>query len=249
MSKIILHHYTSMQSLFKILEGVENEKITFRATHYKYLNDKTECELFESYFRIFIKDKPDIEKVINECPSKKQDPYIISFSEKEDDLTMYRHYGNGKGVCLSFEFEVNEFGWIQNCEYVSTQQQFNSLMYGDISYVPISIDSMDNIDEWAVSYNYSPNLIYRIKHMCFIDEAEMRLILMKEDGEVESFYERDGLIIPFLKYQIPVNTLCKIWLAPGCNQELSELSIQKMLQSKKISNVKIHPSLHPYVCG
>lgn len=68
-----LYHYTSMNALFQILNGIEKGNLTLRATHYEYLNDTTECKLLNEYHNKFNSD--------NQTPSRLKEAYITSFSK------------------------------------------------------------------------------------------------------------------------------------------------------------------------
>jgi hypothetical protein len=97
----LLFHYTSIESLLKILQG-NGEKIVLRATHTSFLNDPEEFEFANS---IITKTLLEYEEE-NEISEKKSqnlfgrggifgsfaylsgEPFILSFSEHGDDLSM-----------------------------------------------------------------------------------------------------------------------------------------------------------------
>jgi hypothetical protein len=88
----LVYHYTSMSGLKAIVESGR-----LRATHYDYLNDPDELvyckKLWGDHLRIANPDDGDV-PFFGEA-------YIVSFSELEDDLTLWRTYGdNGAGVSI-----------------------------------------------------------------------------------------------------------------------------------------------------
>lgn len=126
-----VYHYTSIESLFAILEGYRQRKcfgLPFRAHCIYNVNDKREMELgYETVKKILpqyeanqpnnkhlsdVYQKAEYEKKcieqFNEKPSDGQInmgtvPYTISFSCKRDFLPMWSMYGNDKkGACLKF---------------------------------------------------------------------------------------------------------------------------------------------------
>lgn len=108
----LLFHYTSIESLLKILQG-NGEKIVLRATHANFLNDPEEFEFANS---IITKTLLEYEEEIQISNKKSQnlfgnggifgsfaylpgEPFILSFSGHRDDLSMWRAYGHdGNGV-------------------------------------------------------------------------------------------------------------------------------------------------------
>ena len=92
----------------------ENKKlsyITMWATHYAYQNDPTECQFFfeglQNRILNYAKTKKveltDEDKQLIKQPWYGLNIYTISLSTQEDDLTMWRGYGqNGDGISLGF---------------------------------------------------------------------------------------------------------------------------------------------------
>lgn len=87
--------------------------ITMWATHYAFQNDPTECQLFFEGLKAGVLDYTkknniplnDKEKELTQHPQYNLNIFTISFSKQEDDLTMWRGYGqNGDGISLGFDF-------------------------------------------------------------------------------------------------------------------------------------------------
>ena len=116
---MLLYHYTSLETFFKIFNTKE-KKITFWATNAYYMNDPKEIEYS---FKLFIDSLEFFEKETNIKDNKLSDffkktdmhnelfkmfgdPFLISFSESFDDLSMWRFYGkNGDGVSIGIDRE------------------------------------------------------------------------------------------------------------------------------------------------
>lgn len=226
-----LYHYTSMNALFQILNGIENGNLTLRATHYQYLNDTTECKLVDRY----ISECLSLSTVISHNSA---DTYIISLSSLENDLSMYRLYSGKNGVSLCFrELSSNE-GKIVECDYIKNIDEIrNKYFYVD------SVNSVNSLLSFV-------DCNAQIKHSSFEPEQEKRLVVDNKDKLPVKFFEKNGLIKPYIEVQIPITALKQIWLAPECNEELSRKSILMLLGSKGVTHITendiIH-SKHPYI--
>ena len=106
--------YNMMEHSLCYEEGdIHPKYITMWATHYAYQNDPSECQLFFEGLKKNIADyiiknhivlnKKDKESIQRLCYGL--NIFTISFSKQEDDLTMWRGYGqNGDGISLGFDF-------------------------------------------------------------------------------------------------------------------------------------------------
>ena len=118
---IILYHYTTMNTFYNMIEhslcydegDIHPKYITMWATHYAFQNDPTECQLFFEGLKAGVLDYTkknnialnDKEKELTQHPQYNLNIFTISFSKQEDDLTMWRGYGqNGDGISLGFDF-------------------------------------------------------------------------------------------------------------------------------------------------
>ena len=119
---MILYHYTTMDTFISMMEhslfhqndNLEPTHLIMWAGHSSYQNDPTECKLYFEGLRKAVENyslhnqcdlMEEYDKLINE-PEKGLSLYFISFSEQEDDLTMWRGYGqNGDGISLGFDFD------------------------------------------------------------------------------------------------------------------------------------------------
>ena len=99
MKQKLIYHYTNINALLSILNGIKVEKngtpvLTLRATNINYLNDYSEGQLLPR-----VLDKMGIS-----IPEQLGDIYITSFSNSFDSLSMWRGYAkDGEGVALCFD--------------------------------------------------------------------------------------------------------------------------------------------------
>lgn len=126
------YHYTSLDTLLKMLDGVQNEEFMIHASDIFAMNDPTE---FRYGYKKMLEYLPEIEKELNihedryklssywdsnrQSPFDSdrwydfhihlmktfiQYPFVIAFSCHKDFLPLWRMYGtNGQGVALGFD--------------------------------------------------------------------------------------------------------------------------------------------------
>lgn len=95
-----IYHYTSYRALLGI---INKDELVFHGSRYDCMNDPNDCT-FAS--RIVL---PQVLQSIENDPhftSKEKDfieafPYVVSFSENEDEESMWHHYGSQICLCLS----------------------------------------------------------------------------------------------------------------------------------------------------
>ena len=126
-----VYHYTSLETFFKLTDGIKDNHFIFYATRILELNDKSELIYG---FRKFWKLLPDIEKelkidndeyklsklsenestqkdglpqlIYNGLANSRHIPFVISFSNDKDNLPMWNMYANnGYGVALGFKMQ------------------------------------------------------------------------------------------------------------------------------------------------
>jgi len=105
----VVYHYTSMETLLKIVESK-----TIRATSIRYLNDISERDYAISEIGKRVTQHPKEIQTLFDCCFEKGDangsfedlPFVASFSGVRDSLSQWRSYcPNGNGVCIGFAVE------------------------------------------------------------------------------------------------------------------------------------------------
>lgn len=117
MKEQLLYHYTTMNTFYAMMkDSLCYEKgdshpqyLTLWATNYAYQNDFTECKLFLYALERAVEKYVKAKNIILPSESRKllhesilgMGIYTISFSEHDDDLTMWRGYGQDGGTVLA----------------------------------------------------------------------------------------------------------------------------------------------------
>lgn len=196
----ILYHYTSMNTLLKILQDVEkNSKVTLRGTHIEFLNDKAE---FSTAVKIIIDAVAEYEKinsanVTNKLTHKLDEeimkrltnfeakaPFVTCFSEDPDSLPMWTHYAdNGQGVALGIKY-------IDDWEPISDHANLawglctydNEKLLGELkqTFIPNLFKNIEIFDNRGIyskgDYTDLSKCLCIVKHPGFAYEKEIRLI-------------------------------------------------------------------------
>ena len=218
-----LYHYTSIETLYNMLEksiSVDCETnvryLKMWATHIEYLNDETERKLFTDILLDNVhKYAYGLRRTLNEKQIEKlkricyMDSYIISLSECDDDLGMWRGYGgNGIGVNIGFDFsKIQRFyeTLASNCfkmEYVYNALQciyflpeeykVDNALIDRIYHYLIGDENDDKIYiEGIKIIREVQNLATTSKHTAYCSEKEWRFVCecVKDDYKTKSIVD------------------------------------------------------------
>ena len=267
----VLYHYTTMGALFKIIDGIKegDDHYYFElfATHYRFVNDPTEYKFVNNCVYKAIQKYEELEKKDNtaseaykkyslEFDSKSENPFVVSLSAAKDDLAMRRMYGdNGRGVAIG----------INAANIANTNNRFNNCDYFDEKSL---VETFTDNGSGKSFYLFSKNLIensvecqsqeakclqhMRIfgKHSCFSVEDEWRIVRFANLRHCE-YREVKGVVVPYLRIQIPFKFLKEIVLGPCLDVELHKFSVQNFINKKVADsegkNPRIEFSSVPYV--
>lgn len=255
-----VYHYTTMSGLYGILTHRE-----LWATHAGFLNDTQEIQY--TLAKILGELKKGLSSDIEE--SKKSylehlhryyaanqfpDVFLISFSEKEDDLNQWRAYSdNAQGICLEFD----------------TTEQAQMIDYHNALYVKVIYDAslQDAMIEEYINECYSRFVLKAIsltgaaemciqllntfipifKHPTFAAEMEVRFVLPNYHiGNFQSpdaeFREKNSLLIPYIKVPFGpeakvFSAITKVILGPALNAEQAQKSVRLFLNSRKYGDI------------
>lgn len=265
---IILYHYTTMNTFYNMIEhslcyeegDIHPKYITMWATHYAFQNDPTECQLFFEGLKAGVLDYTkknnialnDKEKELTQHPQYNLNIFTISFSKQEDDLTMWRGYGqNGDGISLGFDFSklpstLPMYGadckerkyWseseptyllydeIKKCEYVDT----NNIKIAEEACNK-TLKNIFNKDEWTdvkqaiINNAYAP--IYKNKK----HEAEDEYRIIKHQI-MPQYRLADNKLVPYIKINIPIECLKRIIVGPCQSSSEVVMRIKSFLWTK-----------------
>lgn len=201
--------------------------------------------------------------------------FIISFSKEIDNLVMYRTYSsNAQGVAIEFDYQKlehissNELDYWIDCVYKSSYDEYydesinnpevityiNDIISQYKSLFPLFQKGLmtQNPDQIHL-INLSDEVVKRLtiypakfKHNAYENEREFRFVTLKSlDGA--QFFHRNGLMIPYVNVDIPIEAITRITIAPCANAdiELSKKSLEYFFESKGLS-IPIEISKQPY---
>ena len=245
-------HYTSVDSLFKILGPKGSEKgkeLSLFATSYEYLNDPTEFSCDKEKFEDYVRSLDAIEESdILEYLSKKFSPkvkfLVTSFSSAIDELPMWSLYGRGgNGVALEFQKEniYSELKLVYPCLY--KKEDVDKLID------KFKRNYCDKSNEDKKNYQVLCALMIRmlIKHDSYNYEKESRYIKITVEDDVEINYRpSNNLIIPYKKIYLDKNSLKRIIVGPNLDQERTVKSIKDYLKYLGFGGVEVSASNVPY---
>lgn len=255
-------------------DDIHPSYITMWATHYAYQNDPSECQLFFEGLKKYINDYISKSDLIlsNEDKEFIQHLYYglniftISFSKQEDDLTMWRGYGqNGDGISLGFDFSklpltrpmYGEDCKEHKCSSESEpayllRKEIKECKYVDANNITIAEDACDktlrNIfnkdDEWKdvkqaiINNEYAP--IY--KHKKYEAEGEFRIV---KHQIMPQYRLADNKLIPYIKVNVPIECLNRIIVGPCQSSSEVVMRTKSFLLTKGI-DVEVTSSRIPY---
>ena len=218
-----LYHYTSIEALYAIVNSIDEngEFFILRATHASYLNDLTEGSLLPETFRqLGVKDF-----LLQLLPAMDGYPFVLSLSQLENDLNMWRSYANeGYGVTLGIDYEKLSEAFpqqLKQCSYIDAEKLFDKYntpevkkAIGDKNLIPLAKLLQD---------------IYYYKHPSFVSEQEWRIV---EKNFPNGFVHKNGRLTPFYSIKIPLSALSSITFGPKCDFERNCFAFARMLKGK-----------------
>lgn len=273
----ILYHYTTMSTFYNMIEhslqyedGDSHPKcITMWATHYAHQNDPTECLLFFeglkagvlNYTKKNNKALNDKDNDLIQYPQWHMNIFTISFSKHEDDLTMWRGYGqNGDGISLGFDFSklpstLSDYG--ADCKEREGEptyllrNEIKKCKYVDANNIKIAeeagnrtLKNIFNKNEWEdvkqaiINNEYAP--IY--KHKKYEAEGEYRII----KHQIKPQYRlADNKLVPYIKVNVPISCLKRIVVGPCQTSSEVIMRIKSFLWAKGM-DIEVVLSTIPY---
>ena len=235
--KNLIYHYTSLSSLLSLVTGVDEDMkiFNFHATHAAFLNDPSENKLIMST----LTDLGVKESLIELCDGLGGTPYIISFCNTENNLSMWRLYGNkASGIALGFD-ENNIINYYKTNGIMSLVIH-EKCKYTTLPQLKRTIKDSKDYQEWKSSLSIREDLlpIARImmnslmyKYKSYEYEDEFRLGF-KDVVSKEFRINAKGLLIPYKSMPIPVSSLKSIAIGPSADFDKTKFSINKLLQTK-----------------
>ncbi len=245
MKNSLLYHYTSLDTLFAIINEINIDDPNYvyfklRASNAFFLNDLTEGRLLPKA----LKSLGASEEFLSILMSTLGYPFVVSLSELDDDLNMWRCYANnGKGASIGLDKEIMSQSSnydnncsLDKCKYVTTEELAEILKKNGAEKM------IESHDIKHIIQLLRGMLIYKDKS--FSSEAEWRV----HDFNFETnFRVSENIIIPFREIRVPITALESITIGPKCDFDKNQFSIHRMLKSKisPLQNVSIKRSTVP----
>jgi hypothetical protein len=254
----ILHRIEDEEK--KCSENSNHNFFVLRGTHIEFLNDISEfrtatrlmADLLEKHENSLApEDNKHIANRLDEAFWRKfatfyglrTPPFITSFSENRDSLPMWKTYGqDGKGVAIGIErIEINESSyrsksgnpvWVR-CTYDSNHLKANfsegiKSIYKrfEISNGKIVVKGLPDTVELSAYFSM-------LKNFAFEYEQEWRLVKEFSSSDLEKeihFYEKDGMLKPYIEYFLPKEILKEIVIGPCSDLEILQKSLRMSLK-------------------
>lgn len=256
----VVCHYTALPSLDSILTDTG---VKLRATRYGFFSDKQEFVWAKEKIYPKLKDIATQNGEMFE-PDHQVHPYILSFSELEDDLNMWRLYANeGKGVCLIFDrAEIERMQSGNTCAmsvvYANEQNLLRQIEHTKQIYHQC-IPNADVVDD----YRELPAFIKKEEYGV---EQEFRLAKYLYDGltaeydpempdncrikavdeipdTLIKFRTRGDMLVPYIEIVLPKVALKGVCIGYDCDGCSVEKVVELMLLQHGYKDVEITQSL------
>lgn len=222
-------------------------------SHISYMNDPSENNFYFNALKKALEDYEIREKLPQKSPyllfgkelfEQFDSPYIVSLCDDEYSLSMWRCYGaNACGVAIAFScVKLKEFVKqskiieLRKVTYEKEEEIIKKIKVEELRnvYESITTKELSSGSSLQVEYNtcLSEKLSNKIdiKHQAYSDEKEWRLIIY--DHFSSSYEERNGLIVPYHYFDIPLNIVEKIIIGPCAEQTLNKISLERFLADK-----------------
>lgn len=243
---MILYHYTSLKTLCAIVKGVKDNCMFLRANNAENMNDPNDCYYFINEFGKYLKvNNNDLSRLYQQKKAFNQ-PYIISLSQRKDDLHMWNCYGdNGNGIAIGMKYDsllkmANEFdnknhvsAKLYKCLYYSAPQIINTLeLLNIVSEIDLSSTFWQDPKTIEIS-----NIV---KHPCYRYEKEYRIVILHGRNEftINGVFNRDEDAFYF---PMPLANIHSIVVGPN-----ADFAAIKKIFSPYFSNAKFVQSTIPY---
>lgn len=249
------------------------------ATNYAYQNDFTECKLFLYALERAVEKYVETKNIVLPTESWKllqesifdMGIYTISFSKHDDDLTMWRGYGqDGDGVSIGFDFsnlpmppmasffdseqeietsEIDREVLIQTdrpfeCEYVKPEDDFISeeLVSKTVENLLSEDKDLTELKQAFINYNNAP----RYKHYKYEQEKEWRIV--KNEALPKYKMVDNKHLVPYIEVKISIDCIKKIVIGPCVSSKETARNVKSYLLSKHldIENINVVGSEIPY---
>lgn len=269
-----LYHYTSSETLYKMFQysiftdqETRARYLKMWATHICYLNDETERKLFSDMLIKNIIQYSELQGSSLTEDQRKEikqlcntDTFIISLSELQDDLNMWRGYG-GNGIGVNIEFDLSHITpyystSIPNHFKTEKVYKVHPCTYHKPEDCKIEESLVRNIYTYITQTNHNSfmgaTLIKQIedlstiyKHDAYQEEKEWRFIIDKSYPFKYIYSNR--IIKPYIEFPIPLEAITAITIGPCIKSNYEIKSIEQFIKAQMGDpNFNVRYSKIPY---
>lgn len=217
---MILYHYTKLENFEKI---VLNDKLYFRLTEFRNLEDETEGE---DYLRLnkFLKNNGGMSNLTR---------YILSLCKVNDSEYMWHKYGDeGRGIVLALDIDVIGEGILHCLEECDYNNETVNAVHEDIKTIKERYKSKEvirAIEEKASRFGQNPEEMRYALELNSVMNASQALLCVKESSyhkeqEIRYIVTPSDLDLftedsdPKYKYMFPIGkeAFKAVYLGPNC---------------------------------
>ena len=217
-----MYHYTNLNALMGILG---KESIIFRATRYDKMNDPLEYIYAKNSILPHLSNIAINQNLKND-PDFEMSPYVICFSKSNDNLCMWKIYGqDGYGFILEFneniicetaQAAIEKYQWndvVQEITYANDSNMCAMIKKAQFIYNQhqISDNTSDLYEICSLikrdDYYFENEIRYMHPNHTIIEFTADGITYDSEDYRYLKFRERNNAMVPYIEIIFPKEAL------------------------------------------
>lgn len=250
------------------------DSLTFWASSIYYMNDPSEMKYGDDFLRKSIpalekwagldtrlldiignvivcgqSDRETQEQLNNHFFNPQKTPFVLSLSHCEDDLTMWKMYGdNCQGLCLEFDdIKISELSSTVYAGDVDYGQKLTDivligLLLNELQKFSEKSENLDKnslFNEAVVTYSSLLTILSPfVKNKDYSNEQEYRISFLDHNFRGVQFRTRNKGVVPYLPVNIPVKYLKQITLGPCCDEKRIKHALIHLLNASGLSELE-----------
>ncbi|MEP2774434.1 MAG: DUF2971 domain-containing protein [Luteolibacter sp.] len=200
---------------------------------------------------------------------KKEDVFVISFSEEPDLLSQWRGYTpKNCGYSIGFDSPtLEDIGWeidrmtLVKCVYTESAKAelIDDLLNSYLSHWREASRIIETGEEWntpSIADSFAVRVAFAasaMKDETFSEEREWRLVGANPKRRPLNFRDGSSFLIPYVKFHWggpkavpPCQPIVAITVGPGPNQDLALKAVKMLLNANQIQEIEPTRSEIPY---
>jgi|GEM_PF-1434815 len=239
-----IYRYTTLDTLYKIIDTNK-----YRINGIRSMNDQSDGVLIDKLITPYSNFEDD--ETVRELNKK----YVSSCSLLEDNLTMWRLYGdNSKGVCIELELKNNNSHsnfFIKTINYVNDENVDVINLFKKV-FVYFIDKGINFKFKWLDAFK----LFFKVAD--YKVEKEVRILFVNHDNYKRNWMlaQPFGIISPFVEFDLLIKSeniyseneelpfrIKKIIIGPNCPYKEKNIGqLKDLLNEKKFNRVNVIPS-------